>query len=94
MNDYVEKMGEIVKRVQAPWQSFANLSAETWKGFDYIKPEDLSKIQPQELLEKQWQLAFKNGHLVLDHMQKTFDIAEKALKGIVADVKQKTELNK
>jgi hypothetical protein len=84
-----EKWNEVAKKLQEPFQAIAELNIKTLQGLDYLKPEELAQIKkPEELLEKQLNLAVENGHKALDYMQKSFQILEKAMVGFVQESKK------
>jgi hypothetical protein len=88
-----EKWTEMAKKLQEPLQAIVELNVKTLQGFSYIKPEELAGIKkPEELLEKQINLAVENGHKTLDYMQKSFQIIEKAMRGVVQETKKATEV--
>ena len=87
---YFEKMSDMAKKAQEPFQAIAELNVKTLQGLTFLKPEELTQIKkPEELLEKQIELAVANGHKALDYMQKSFQIIEKALLSVAQDVKAK-----
>lgn len=78
--EYFQKWTEMAKRTQKPFQAITQLNMKTLQNFSYIKPEDLASIKkPQELLEKQVEIAIENGHKTLDYLKKSFEIMENAL---------------
>lgn len=84
-----EKINETFKKMQQPFQDLAELNVKTLQELSLLKPEDFSKLKkPEELLEKQIDLAVENGHKALDYMQKSFEIYEKALLSFVAQAKK------
>lgn len=86
-----EKWSEVAKKLQAPFQEIAELNVRTLQSMTYIKPEELAGVKkPEELLEKQINLAVENGHKALDYMQKSFLIYEKAMLSLVDEVKKTT----
>ena len=88
-----DKWTEMAKKVQEPFQALAELNVKTLQGLTYLKPEELSNFKkPEELFEKQINLAIENGHKTLDYMQKSFQIVEKAMLSFVQEVKNKTDL--
>lgn len=88
-----DKWTEIAKKAQAPFQAIAELNMKTLQGISYLKPEEMAQLKkPEELLEKQIALAVENGHKALDYMQKSFQIFEQAMLGVVQDIKEKTDL--
>lgn len=90
--EYFSKFSEMAKKAQEPLQAMAELNVKTFQNLTYMKPEELSNIKkPEELLEKQLELAVTNGHKALDYMQKSFQIFEKAMLSCIQDVKAKTE---
>lgn len=90
--EYLDKWTELSKKVQAPFQAIAELNVKTLQGFSYLKPEDLTNLKkPEELLEKQINLAVENGHKALDYMQKSFQIMEEAMLSVAKEVKDKVD---
>lgn len=88
-----ERWTEVAKKLQEPFQEIAELNIKTLQGLTYMKPEELAGIKkPEELLEKQVNLAVENGHKALDYMQKSFQIVEKAMLGFVKEAKKSTEV--
>lgn len=87
-----DKWTELAKRMQEPFQTFVDLNVKTLQGMSYIKPEEFASLKkPEELLEKQVNLAVENGHKALEYMQKSFQILEKAMLGIVQEAKKSNE---
>ncbi|EHL29835.1 phasin family protein [Legionella drancourtii] len=87
-----EKWSEVAKKLQEPFQAIAELNVKTLQGITYIKPEELASIKkPEELLEKQINLAVENGHKALDYMQKSFQIFEKAMLSLVEEAKKASD---
>lgn len=87
-----EKWSEVAKKLQEPFQAITELNVKTLQGLTYIKPEELAGIKkPEELLEKQINLAVENGHKALDYMQKSFQILEKAMLGLVDEAKRASD---
>ncbi|MCW8408651.1 phasin family protein [Legionella sp. PATHC035] len=88
-----ERWTEAAKKFQEPFQAMAELNVKTLQSLNYLKPEELSNIKkPEELLEKQVNLAVENGKKALDYMQKSFQILEKAMLGFVQEAKKATEV--
>jgi hypothetical protein len=88
---HFEKWSEMAKKLQEPFQAMAELNVKTLQGINFIKPEELAGIKkPEELLEKQINLAVANGHKALDYMQKSFQIIEKAMLGFLEEAKKST----
>ncbi|KTC92463.1 phasin family protein [Fluoribacter dumoffii] len=88
-----ERWTEMAKKFQEPFQAMAELNVKTLQSMNYLKPEEISSIKkPEELLEKQINLAVENGHKTLDYMQKSFQIIEKAMLGFVQEAKKASEL--
>jgi hypothetical protein len=95
MQQNFEKWSEMAKKIQEPFQAIAELNVKTLQGLTYIKPEELAQVKkPEEMLEKQINLAVENGHKALDYMQKSFQILEKAMLSIVKDAKKNTDIKK
>ena len=85
--DY-DKYSDVFKKAQEPMQSLADLNMKTLQSFQYIKPDELSKVaQPEEFIEKQIEIAIANGHKALDYLQKSFQIIEKAMLSSVKSAK-------
>ncbi len=90
--EYFEKISDMVKKAQEPLQAIAKLNVKTLQSYTYVKPDEYSKItKPEELLEKQLELAIANGHNALDYMQKSFQIIEKAMLSFSQDTKIKAD---
>ncbi len=90
--EYFEKVSNMFKNAQEPFQALAELNAKTIQSYSYPKPEDFSKVaKPEEFLEKQLELAISNGHKALEYMQKSFQIIEKALVSFNQETKVKAE---
>ncbi|WP_133139819.1 phasin family protein [Legionella genomosp. 1] len=88
--EYFEKWTEMAKKVQAPWQEIVELNVKTLQNLNYIKPEELANLKkPEELFEKQIRLLIENGHKTLDHMQRSFEIVEKAMLSMVQEAREK-----
>ncbi|WP_231950621.1 phasin family protein [Legionella spiritensis] len=80
----------MAKKLQEPIQELTELNVKTIQGLTYLKPEELTKLKkPEELFEKQINLAVENGHKALDYMQKSLQIIEKALLSFAQEVKTK-----
>lgn len=93
--DYFEKLSDLARKAQEPFQAIAELNVKTLQNLNYLTPEEFSQIRrPEEFFEKQIELGVINGHRVLDYMQKSFQIIEKAMLSTVQDVKSKTEKQK
>lgn len=87
-----DKWSEMAKKVQEPFKAIAELNIKTLQGLTYLKPEELSHVKkPEDMLEKQINLAVENGHKALDYLQQSFQIIEKAMLSIVQEAKQATE---
>ena len=90
-----EKWNEMAKKLQEPFQAIAELNVKTLQGLNYLKPDELAQVKkPEEVLEKQINLAVENGHKALDYMQKSFQIIEKAMVSLVKDIKKTAEEKK
>lgn len=90
-----EQINDMFKNIQKPFQDLAELNLKTLQGLNYVKPEELSKIKkPEELFEKQMDLAIKNGRMALDYMHKSFQIMEKALLDFAEQGKKVKEAKK
>ncbi len=90
--EYFEKIADMVKKAQEPLQAIAELNVKTLQHYNYLKSDELSKMtKPEEILEKQLELAISNGHIALDYMQKSFQIVEKALTSFSKEIKVKPD---
>ncbi|HAU0634134.1 TPA: phasin family protein [Legionella pneumophila] len=86
-----ERWSEMAKKIQEPFQAIAELNVKTLQGLSYLKPDELAQVKkPEEMLEKQINLAVENGHKALDYMQKSFQIIEKAMLSFVQEAKKTT----
>ncbi len=87
-----EKWNDLAKKIQEPFQAIGELNVKTLQGLNYLKPEELAHLKkPEEMLEKQINLAVENGHKALDYMQKSFQIIEKAMLSVVEETKKAGE---
>lgn len=90
--EYIQQWTDFAKKFQEPLQSIAELNVKTLQSLNYIKPEEWSNIKkPEELVKKQVKVIVENSHIALDHIQKSFQIMEKALLAAVDNVKQQAE---
>lgn len=86
---HYEKWNDLVKKAQEPFQAMAELNIKTIQSLHFLKPEDLAQIKnPEDLVEKQVNLAVENGHKALDYMQQSFAILENAVVGLVKETKK------
>lgn len=93
--EYFSKLSDMAKKAQEPFQQLAELNVRTLQSLTYIKPDEFANVKkPEELLEKQIELAVANGHKALDYMQKSFQILEKAMLSFAHEAKVKTETKK
>lgn len=93
--DYFAKFSDMAKKAQEPLQAMTELNVKTFQGLACMKLDELSNIKkPEELLEKQIQLAVENGHKALDYMQKSLEIFEKTMLGFAQETKIKTDIKK
>lgn len=77
-SEYLEKITEEITKAQKPLQEMAELNVKTLQSFNYLKPEDLTRIKkPDELFEKQLSLTIENGQKALEYMKQSFQIMEK-----------------
>lgn len=89
---YFEKWSELAKKIQEPMQSIAELNIKTLKNMSYIKPEELTHLRkPEELFEKQVNLAVENGHKALDYLEESFRIMEKAVLSFTKEMRAKAD---
>ena len=87
-----DEWSEMAKKIQEPFKAIAELNVKTLQGLTYLKPEELAQVKkPEEMLEKQINLAVENGHKALDYLQQSFQIIEKAMLGIVKEAKDTAE---
>ena len=90
MTEAFDKLSDMAKKLQEPFQAIAELNVKTIQGLTYLKPDELASLKkPEELLEKQIGIAVDNGHKALDYMQKSFQIFERAMHSLVEDAKTK-----
>lgn len=90
-----DKWSEVAKKMQEPFQAIAELNVKTLQNLNYFKPEELAQVKkPEELLEKNINLFVENGHKALDYMQKSFQIIEKAILGVVQETKKAADIKK
>lgn len=88
-----DKMNDIIKQMQKPFQDLAELNVKTLQEISYIKPEDLSKLKkPEEVFEKQISMAVENGHKALDYLKKSFEIYENAMLSLVKEAKKASDV--
>lgn len=93
--EYFEKISAMVKKVEEPLQALAELNVKTLQNYNYMKPEEFSKItKPGDLFEKQVQLAISNGHMALEYMQKSLQIMEKTMLSCAQELKTKDDAKK
>lgn len=89
--EYFERFSDMAKKAQEPFRELAELNVKTMQEMTYLKPEELVGVKkPEELLEKQIELAVANGHKALDYMQKSFQIMEKAMLCLLQETKSKS----
>lgn len=75
--EYYDKMTDLFKTVQEPFQDIVALNTKTLKKVACVKPEDWSKMsQPEECLE----FTLRRGHDALEYLQEFSAITEKALR--------------
>jgi hypothetical protein len=92
MNQPFERWSEIAKKMQEPFQAFAELNVKTLQGLTYLKPDEMASLKkPEELLEKQVNVIVENGHKALDYLQRSFQIFENAMLSLVQEAKSRTE---
>lgn len=83
-----DQWNELAKKVQEPFQAMTELNLKTLQSLNYLKPEELTCVKnPEELIEKQINLAVENGHKALDYMQESFKIFENTMSGLVRESK-------
>ncbi|KTD28022.1 MULTISPECIES: phasin family protein [Legionella] len=86
MNQPFEKLNDIAQKIQAPFQEIAELNVKTLQAFNYLKPDEFTSLRkPEELWEKQINLAVENGHNALNYLQKSYEIIEKAMLSLVQE---------
>jgi len=93
--EYFTKISDMAKKAQEPFQALAELNVKTLQSFTYLKPDEFANIKkPEQLWEKQIELAISNGHKALDYIQKSFQIIEKAMLSCAQEAKIKPEKEK
>lgn len=86
--EYFTKLSEMAKKAQEPLQAIIELNVKTLQSLSYLRPDELTSIKkPDQLLEKQLQLALENGHKGLEYLEKSFQIIEKAMLSCLKDAK-------
>ena len=79
-HEYFEKFSDMAKKAQEPLQDLVELNIKTAQSVAYLKPEELAKIKkPEELFEKQVELAVENSKKALDYLEKSMKIMEKSM---------------
>lgn len=82
----------MANEMQKPIQEMLKLNVKTFQGLEYLKPEELFSFkQPGELLEKQFKLLMKNNHMILDYMEKSFQLLDMALLSLSKNLKENTD---
>ncbi|MCL9683629.1 phasin family protein [Legionella maioricensis] len=85
-----EQWRDTFNKSQEPFHEMAVLNIKTLEGLTYLKPENLTNFKnPEELLNKQIDITFENAHKLLDYMQESFQIIEKAMISLVPESKDK-----
>lgn len=88
----LQDFAEIAKKLQEPVQALVELNVKTVQGLSFLKPEELAHIKkPEELIEKQFQLAIENSRKGLDYLQKSFQIMEKTWLGMSQELVAKAD---
>lgn len=89
MNVPFEQWSEPFKKAQESFQALTMLNIKTLESFSYLKPEHLANPKnPEELLNKEINIAFENGHKALDYMKESFLIMEKALFSLMPETRK------
>jgi len=79
------------EKLAEPFKAMAELNLKTLQELSWIKPEEFAAMKtPQEVFEKQMKVMLENGYKTLEHMQKSFQIMEKALLDVVPEEVKKT----
>ncbi|QRN04672.1 hypothetical protein GH742_12790 [Legionella sp. MW5194] len=76
---------------QRPFIELTELQMRTLNDFAYLKPEELSRIRPQEWFEKNMECFIANAHKSLDFMQEAFQIVEKNMMSLSSNVRESSE---
>lgn len=88
--NYIEKWNELAKKMQEPMQALAELNLKTLKEFDYLKPEELTKVKkPEEFMEKEIHRVIENSQKALNYLQQSFQIFEKILLSSIPEERKK-----
>lgn len=71
MNEnYLNQLEAFSSRYQKPFQKLVNLNVQVLKDINFLTADELLKIKkPEELIEKQFDIAIKNGHLALNYFK-------------------------
>lgn len=87
--EYFEKVTHLAKKFQEPFKEIAELNVKALQEFSYLKPDELKEVdKPEQLFEKQVEMAIENGHKSLDYMQKSFKIYENAMLSFLEEAKK------
>tara|TARA_Y100000588_G_C13837850_1_gene746464 strand:+ start:244 stop:540 length:297 start_codon:yes stop_codon:yes gene_type:complete len=87
--EYLDKIAEMAKKFQEPFKEMAELNMKTLQSFSYLKPGEVKDAEkPEQLLEKQIELAIENGHKSLDYMHQSFKIYENAMLSFLEEAKK------
>ena len=71
------------KKGQEALKKVTELTMKTLQSYQYLTAEEFAKIKkPNELLEKQLELAIANGHKALDYMQQSLQIMGKNIPNV------------
>lgn len=88
----LQDLTEMAKKLHEPVQALLELNVKTVQELSYLKPEEIALIKkPQELVEKQFQMAIENGRKGLDYLQKSFQIMEKTWLGVSKEFSVKSD---
>lgn len=92
---YLDKWSELTQSLHEPWQAMMTLNLQTLQEMDVFKPEQAINIKkPEQLLEKQLEIAISNGHKAVEYMQKSLDIFEKTMTTLIQANKNTVGTNK
>lgn len=84
-----EQWNQVAQKLQAPINEIMELNLRSIQELATLRPDELAAIKkPEDLIEKQINLAVENGHKTLDYMQKSFQVVERVMLSLVKEVKE------
>ncbi len=84
-----EQWNEVAQKLQAPIKEIMELNLRSMQELATLRPDELAAVKkPEDLIEKQINLAVENGHKTLDYLQKSFQVVERVMLSFVKEVKE------